>query len=85
MDNKIFLLEWENNNMVGGFDGKTLDQCFNTDSKLLCWSLQHTMELKGVSSLEIQFLKSHKELNELRKKNNIEEKPLFDEYLEKIK
>jgi len=85
MDNKIFLLDWEDNDMVGGFDGKTFDQCFNTDKKLLCWSLQHTMELKGVSSLEIQFLKSHKELNELRKKNNIEVKPTLDEYLEKFK
>lgn len=63
--------------MIGGFDGNTLEQCFNTTSKLLCWSLQHTMELKGASSLEIQFLKSHKELNKLRKKNNIEEKPLL--------
>lgn len=81
---KIYLLEWEDCDMIGGFYADSLEQCFNTCKSLLSFSLQHTMELKKAKSIEIEYLKSHSELNEMRKKRNMEQKPLFDNYVSSI-
>lgn len=78
---KIYLLEWENSDMIGGFYADSLEQCFNTNKNLLSFSLQHTMELKKEKSIEIQYIKSHSELNKMRKQRHMDGKPLLDDYL----
>ena len=81
---KIYLLEWEDSDMIGGFYGDSLEQCFNTTKSLLSFSLQHTMELKKAKSIEIEYIKSHSELNEMRKQRNMEQKPLLDTYISNL-
>ena len=39
------------------------------------------MELKKAKSIEIEYIKSHSELNEMRKQRNMEQKPTLDNYL----
>ena len=81
---KIYLLEWEDCDMIGGFYDDSLEQCFNTTKSLLSFSLQHTMELKKAKSIEIEYIKSHSELNEMRKQRNMEQKPLLDTYISNL-
>ena len=73
---KIYLLEWESSDMIGGFYGDTLEQCFNTDKSLLLWSIQHTMEVNKVKSCDVEILTSHEELNNLRRSKNLKPKPV---------
>lgn len=78
---KLYLLDWESSDMIGGFNGDTLTQVFNTDKKLLSFSIQHIMKLKHVKSCEIEFLASHEELNNLRRSRNLETKPTYDVWI----
>lgn len=75
---KLYLLDWDSSDMIGGFNGDTLEQCFNTEKKLLSWSIQHFLEMNHVKSCEVEFLASHEELNNLRRSKNLETKPTFD-------
>ena len=77
---KLYLLDWDNG-MTGGFRGDSFEQVFNTDNKLLGWSMKHFMEMYNFKTIEIEFLKSREELNKLRVLNGFKAKPTFDEYL----
>lgn len=82
MPKKLYLIDWDSSDMIGGFDGNTLNQCFNTDKKLLSWSIQHYLEMEHIKSCEIEFLESHEELNNLRRSRNLETKPTYDVWLQ---
>ena len=81
---KLYLLDWDNG-MVGGFRGDNFEQVFNTDNALLGWSIRHFMEMYGFKTIEIEFLESREELNDLRVSNGFERKPTLDEYLKQNK
>ena len=79
---KLYLIDWNNEReMIGAFNGDTLEQEFNTSKKMLSWSLEHQMKISGVKSFEIEFLKDHEELNKLREQRGLETKPTFDKYI----
>lgn len=73
---KLYLLDW-GNGMIGGFYGDSLEQAFNTCKELLAWSIKHCLELHKFKTVEIEFLESHQELNDLRKKRAMDPKPTF--------
>ena len=74
---KIYLINWENNNMIGGFYEDSLEQAFNSYESTLAWSLQLIMNMHHVKSIEIEFLSNHDELNKLRKSRQIKQKELL--------
>lgn len=78
---KLYLLEWDSTDMIGGFNGDTLVQCFNNDKKFLSSEIQHFLEMNHVKSCEIEFLVSHEELNNLRRSRNLETKPTFEVWI----
>lgn len=73
---KIWILDWKNG-MIGGFYDNTLEQCFNTDKELLAWSIRHVMEMHECESVEIGFIDSHEELNQMRQKRGFDTKSTF--------
>lgn len=77
---KLYLLDWDNG-MTGGFRGDNFEQVFNTDNKLLGWSMKHFMGMYDFKTIEIEFLESREELNKLRISNGFKSKPTLDEYL----
>ena len=79
---KLYLIDWNNEQeMIGAFNGDTLEQEFNTSKKMLSWNLKHLMEIRGEKSFEIEFLKDHEELNKLREQRGFKTKPTFDKYI----
>jgi hypothetical protein len=82
MEKDLYVLKWEDSNMIGIFRGSDLSQIDNSTSDMFYTSLKHVMTMYNSKSAKIHILESYDELKKLRDKRNLEQKPTFDEWLE---
>jgi len=71
---KIYILEWETSNMVGGFYAHNLEQCFNTSKETFAGNLSYIIDMNKWKSVEVEYLSSYEDLNKMRSERGMKTK-----------
>ena len=74
---EFYVIQWPDSDMVGYFKKSNLEQIMNVHKGHEIEDLKILMNMYDATAIKIRFLKNHKELNNLRKKRGIPEKPLL--------
>ena len=81
MEKDLYILKWEDCDMIGIFRGSDLSLVSNSTESMFFWSLQHVMNIYNCKDITIHIIKSREELQNLRRQRGLKTKPTLDEYL----
>ena len=78
---KFWVLFFEEYNNVSLFKDSNLEQCLNVNVATFANNLVYLKDIYHCDTIELGFLKSHDELNEMRKERGLQKLPTYTNYI----